>query len=326
MIRSKVIIVARWDDPHVPLIRDLLDSSGHAVYWLRLGLDRSEYEVDSVGPNIQIRESRIKYDSTLFSESKVIYLPFAVNSPPYVEGCITDFSKREWNSVFDSAIMQWWSASDNDNWLMHTGAAILQNQKPYLLSRAQEIARSLQVPNLAVASGLKNESHPHDGGRLVAKAINMWEEVGPSKYFNTTLLSGDYISKIAEEGLSTPSMFQKYIPHETELRVYYCHGKFTIVKIRPNVEQVDFRLLSTENANATVVEEFEYRQIADDICRLSIDLELNYLACDVIPAEGDVKTDYLLDINPIGSWQYFDSEFGLNITASLLSSFMEDKL
>lgn len=319
---SLVVSIARHDDPHVPLVDTFCRQAGLEHRSIALGLATRNYALHSNETALGMTYDGYTYTAESVGGAFIINLPFAVDQPPVIAGTNSSFAQREWSAFIKSMMRQWHSA-DPEKWFIAPGAEGLQDSKLYLLDVARLTMKHLKVPPTSCGTSIKPNAH---GRPVVAKAINMWQEVSAGQYFNTTLLSEAHSVRAIKDGLNTPAIVQEFMPHNRELRVYYSHGKFTAIEIAEESDRppIDFRLIR-KSPRPTVSKTVVPEEVKEDVHHLADLLMLEYLVCDIaqIPERGGY---YLFDVNPIGSWQYFHSEFGLDITEDVICGFIGSEI
>lgn len=166
---KRVLLVCRHDDPHAPLIQRSLDLAGVEHCTLRLGLDFHEYRLH-IGPRVATLACGDQVcDLGLVRNSFLVYLPFAVDRMPLVEGC-SGFAAREWDASMRS-IFDIWGRENREGWLIDPAANMTQNAKPMLLYMAGISGAELPVWQISQNIGLDAVSE------IVGKAINSWQQV-----------------------------------------------------------------------------------------------------------------------------------------------------
>lgn len=306
-----VVLVTQGDlDLHAEMVKSCLDARGRDWTELKLGLSPSEYVAG--GP---IQEPAITYAGqvftpTLLAKSEVLVLRFAVDQPAPVQSASQDFLVREWTTLIESAL---WlgEAKSRKRWLVGRRNLELIDKKIFLL----EIARSVggRVPEAFISHIWPTLD---DDEKWVVKAMNAWQEVTPGKFFNTRLVADFSAAMRPSQELDGPLLFQRYVPHEEEWRVYIAGSSSIAVRIVPSgAEDVDFRIIKPTEVSAytaSVPAELE------GLCRaITGKLGLQYCAFDFIPES--TQGWLLLDVNPVGSWDYLDVPHKLSITESIVN-------
>jgi hypothetical protein len=313
---TPVLVIARDDDPHVPLITAALDDLGRSCAVLPIGLDRARYRVSGAFPSLALDVDDQRIQPAEFS--RVLYLPMAVNRPPLVTCADDPFGAREWTSVLESLFMMW-ARQRPEAWLIRPGAEILQDRKLALL--AQSVEAGLLLPPTLVSNLITERDLESLGGRVIAKAINAWQEIRPGQFFNSTDLEKGAQRRIVEAGqLATPALLQSFVPHEAEYRCYCVDGEMVMVLLDIAPDVVDARLPSAVTGARLVSGQSE---LAGKLLGLTAGLGLSYCCYDVLVDSGGQH--WVTDINPVGSWAYLRAEHGLDLTPPILHGWLREK-
>ncbi|MFF0546892.1 hypothetical protein ACFYTF_29055 [Nocardia thailandica] len=319
--KIEATVISWFNDPHADLVQGQLDIHENKWRWLRLGLDSSAYRFDG-----SLEDFSIEIEGELFTgedllDSPVLYMPFRVDRPPTVGGVRSEFSSREWESAFQSFLLAAERRSKHP-WLMATNAIELQDRKLYLLATAAAVCNTLHVPRTHITSRLSKL--PNDSVEYVLKALNMWQQISEHRYFNTTSADKSLLSTMVGSSLSSPVILQEKISHHRELRLYYSFGSVCGVELKsPDEGLEDFRLLSRyPGGTARMMEkrELEMVELEDDIHAISAALDISYFSADIAVATSGY---WLFDINPIGSWEYLWGQFSIDVSPSIVNSYME---
>jgi hypothetical protein len=311
-----VLVIARNDDPHVPLITTALTDLGRSYAVLPIGMDRTHYRVSGAFPSLTLDADGRRFRPAEFA--RVLYLPMAVNRPPQV-ACDGDaFSAREWTSVLESLLMMW-AHQQPDAWLIRPGAEILQDRKLALLAKSVEAG--LLLPSTLVSNLVTEADLEPLGGRVIAKAINAWQEIRPGQFFNTTDLTKPARRRITEAGqLATPALLQSFVEHEAEYRCYCVDGEMLMVLLDIAPDAVDARLPGSVTDVRLVDDQPE---LARKLLDLTTGLGLSYCCYDVLADSGGQH--WVTDVNPVGSWAYLRAEHGFDLTPRILRGWLREQ-
>jgi hypothetical protein len=234
-----------------------------------------------------------------------------MNDPHPISGATHPFAQREWNALLSSVIRIWERASPRP-WLLGAQSADWRDRKLELLAAAEEDGARVppgHVLTVVEPGGVGDRN-------WVAKAINGWEEIRPGKFFNTRLLSKMDAKGLESRRLDGPLWLQTYLKHERELRVFIAgNSEFAVQLASFSSSIVDFRLLDSTNADAQIV--VVPPELSVTARRLMKRLGLNYCVFDIIvDADG---TFWFVDVNPLGTWDYLEKDFGLSLTDKIVN-------
>lgn len=158
-----------------------------------------------------------------------------------------------------------------------------------------------------------------EAGKVVVKALGShWVRESEDRFIGDfpKMVDADVL-KIARVG-AVPSLFQKFVPHESEIRVYVIgdkiisyslSGKETAAQIWEKPDSVDIRPC------------FLPDDILGKIKELQQNMKFDYGAIDLLKN----KTTYsFLEINLSGDWSYFEKHGGdTRVSEAILSLFSE---
>lgn len=304
-----VLLIYQGSDHHAVLVKEVLARQGHDVVELRLGEPSEYYEVSGsiLEPVIETVGGRI--DSEVARRSVVLLLLFAANAPDAVSSSKV-FVAREWNTLFSNAI-EMWERNSPRPWLIGQSQLHLRDRKPLLLRIAAELGA--RIPETVLATTPRGL---HSANEWVAKAINVWQEVSPGRYFNTRLLASEEVARIEGERFEGPLFLQRYVRHEVEHRVYVAGDAAIGVRIRnPDPLVVDFRLVDHYHAQLELIA--PPAEVTLLLRRIMHHFGMNYCVFDL--AEVDDGEWVLFDINSVGSWDYLEKWHGLSLTEAILN-------
>lgn len=171
--------------------------------------------------------------------------------------------------------------------------------KLYQLDRA--ILCKLNVPYTFISSFSINYKK-YNGGNYITKAINEAYILNKNKRENVA--SGTNIFKMNgnEPEIMIPSLIQKKIEKEFELRVFFIDNNFyaSVIFSQSNIKtQIDFRNYDFAHPNRVVPFNLP-KEITDKLKKLMKLLNLNSGSIDLIV---DINGNYIfLEVNPIGQF------------------------
>jgi hypothetical protein len=316
-----LVLIGRYDDPHVRLVEESLSGIGGKLLGkLELGRAAQDYEASWNKGGFAIATAASRIDDSVISEADlVLCLPFAVNNPDLVaasqdlaDASAIAFAAREWNEFMKSALLHW---EDHASlWITSFNALTLQGRKLYLLQRA--IEAGLRVP-LSIVGNVLTQAHLGNLNRPIAKPINRWQEIAPSRYFNATPLTREHIAQIADVHLAAPSFIQEGVFPNREHRIYVVGRKCIEVAIqRLEDGPVDVRIARVGSVVASLTHDLGPIWL-EALGNFTRSVGLAYCVFDVLTdQEGQA---WLIDINPVGTWAYLVSH-GLDITNDILHS------
>jgi hypothetical protein len=273
-------------------------------------LSSSEYVAGGPIQDPAIAYAGKVFSPTLLAESEVLVLRFAVDQPAPVQSTSHEFLVREWTTLIESAL---WLGEFKSRkpWLVGRRNFELIDKKIFLL----EVARSVgaRIPQAFISHIWPTLE---DDEKWVVKAMNAWQEVTPGKFFNTRLVADFSVAMRPSQELDGPLLFQRYVPHEEEWRVYIAGSSSVAVRIVPSgAKDVDFRIINPAEVSAHTT---QVPAELERLCRaITGKLGLQYCAFDFIPES--TQGWLLLDVNPVGSWDYLDVPHKLSITESIVN-------
>jgi len=306
-----VILITQNDDLNTRLLEQEYTRRRIPVRRLTFGLAAHSYRVEGSLADPLLSSPEGTFSTQDFIDEPAILMRVGLNPQDYATEVSMEFARREWNALLGGFLATWERRSPHP-WLLGNRAAALKDSKVALFQLASDLGAPL--PPTTIHTEFATGSITDD--RWVMKGINAWEEIVDGVYFNTRLLQSDDAAHLELPAkLQGPMALQKYLPHSRELRVYLSgHVSFAVQIDSSNREIIDFRLLDGRWASAKVTDvpsdlEVHLRAIVGA-------LELNYCVFDVIlDAEG---ATWLVDINPLGVWDYLENDFGLSLTGKIV--------
>lgn len=167
----------------------------------------------------------------------------------------------------------------------------------------------LKVPE-TIITGLKQDllDFRKKNGRIICKSLDLSYSKS-EKNLNcmgyTNLIESEDISALKQE--FTPTLFQKYIEKEFEIRCFWFHGNFYSVATfsQKNIKtKIDYRRYDDENPNRVVPVNIP-DHLKVKINELFNCLNLNTGSLDIIVSGTEY---YFLEVNPVG---IFDNVSGM---------------
>jgi hypothetical protein len=312
--RRPVVLVARYDDPHLELIRRHAADNETMLHVIELGHPADEYVLTISIERAELRWRESTITAALARDATLISLPFAVNQPPLVVAR-SNFGQREWNSSLES-ILEIWGSMNPDGWMIHPSAILLQDRKPYLLWMAAQ--QSIATPTWVIS----RDPAMFVSAPVVGKAINAWQHVTDGQNFTTRRISPELRSRVGTNTLETPAYTQSFVPHDDELRIYASRGRAVAVKFRSRQGVVvpdDYRTGGSAIFTCELHDPPE--ALTQALLRLTETLRLKFCVFDIAVAGNQ---HFLLDVNPVGSWAYIVDQFDLDITSAILEPMLEE--
>lgn len=308
-----VVVVGRHDCSHFDAVRASCEKSGLETHAVPLGLDAASYSVTLDVDHADIAVESTSVTLSVATGSRLIFLPFAVNNPPWVEAA-TPFEVREWTAAMRSVFMAWGN-SRAEGWLLDPQLLSLQDSKPFLLRQFAHHAPLVRVPPWAVSSApapLLTRIGP-----AVVKSVNAWQEIREGRYLNTAFVSEHLRSRVTTTELNAPLLVQSYVPHTTEVRLYVSGQRYVaLTQIYPAEVHGAPDLRVMEPAEVDVARgHVSDHEVARSLRATMDQLDLRYCAFDYALEDGSCL---LFDINPVGSWTFLEARHGLDLTEDIV--------
>jgi ATP-GRASP peptide maturase of grasp-with-spasm system len=207
---------------------------------------------------------------------------------------------RYLNREFNSSSKAFFSKLKSKNWLNCPDDA--QNDKFFTLKKAKEIG--LNVPETIITNSKKELiSFIEKNKQIIVKSLSepTFFKYNEQRYgLYTTVLNYEDIIKM--ENFFFPSLFQKKIEKQFELRVFYLEKKcYSMAIFSQNNDRtaIDFRVYDRLNPNRTVPFNLP-KDIEFKIEKLMLELNINCGSIDIIKS---VEGEYIfLEVNPVGQF------------------------
>jgi hypothetical protein len=229
-----------------------------------------------------------------------------------------EFAEREWSSLLHGLLVEAEHRYEEVTWINRPSTSLVASEKYQLLATAE--LDGLSVPDLRVSTaGLLPNSATDE---YVAKAINEDENIDAERVYCTASLDKELVSG-GDFRTDTPSLIQERVHAQYELRVYSLLGRLFGLRIAvDNRESTDIRLVPRESLSVEPIAiEPDLVWAIHRYCRRHL---LSYCAFDFLRTEDG--RDLLIDVNPSGSWSFYESPAEALVTqwyADMLSERIE---
>lgn len=318
-MEKKVLILTHLEDPHASSVRNYLDQKGVKNFTV-------------VTENL-LKDYKINFSSedliyTIENENQVIELSPSWNIwnrrvmiPDRNKGMPKDLQ----NLVIDECEKTW------DGLLMaHKGKVINRPQNHfYANSKLDQIKFALEnnmyVPDTIVTnnpSNLRDFYDKHKGnicfklqkGAVIktpkGNKIIYTNKVNKEQIKNASLVSGH------------PSLFQKYINKEFEIRIIATDKTTTGIAIHSQnseISKVDYRRYDMENVKYNNIE--LPKNVKKFCSNMLLHYGLHFGAFDFIYSKN--KEYVFLELNPNGQWLWLEEQSGYNLTKEIANNLIE---
>ena len=164
----------------------------------------------------------------------------------------------------------------------------------------------LAVPDTLVSNQAPEIIASEPGGYItksMSDGVFLWDyEIGHQGYFTYTEQLSDALRVQPEGPVRCPSLIQRKIDKDFEVRSFFIDGRFfssAIISQNDEKTKVDYRKYNFEKQNRNVPIELP-AEVSDKLRRLFASLSLNTGSVDLIV--GEDGEFYFLEINPSGQW------------------------
>jgi len=301
----KVVLVTYSRDQDMVVLSRVLSRLGiPTLLWLFDSLDE-ELIVDAAPGRFRLQRGQDVLSSRSLAGAGVVVLrtgigqwrrPVVTTSGSRKE---REFAEREWSSLLHGLLVEAEHRYEGVTWINRPSVSLVTGEKYQLLSTAE--LDGLDVPDLRVSTeGLLPRSA---GDQYVCKAINEDENIDETRAYGTALLDKEIVTSVPFR-TDCPSLIQERVQAQCELRVYTLLGRLLGLRITPdNPDYSDIRLLPRESL---AVEQVAVpSELGENIRRYCGRHQLSYCAFDFLrTADG---RDLLIDVNPSGSWSFFET-------------------
>lgn len=249
------------------------------------------------------QQGSVVTDSLLTEASVVIYRRWRMADTPMVVSTLADdserqFAEREWTAAFAAILRYAEEAANRASWINRYSLEWFSRDKLTMLRIAAQIG--LVIPPLTVAT--RAEAPSPD---VVAKAINVDETIDAARTYPTTVLTSQHLEAYLGHRASCPSLLQKRIDSDYELRVFVIRDHVQAVRVETGLPHDDIRYV--EPAKLSIEPTELPGSLRQQLVSLTERLGFAYCAFDLLHASGEF---YLIDITPNGRWGPYD--FGAN--------------
>jgi hypothetical protein len=302
---GKIVLLSYTKDEDMVALSRILDRRGiSTVLWDFEARDH-DLEIDAAPGRFTLRRGGRSLSSETLAGARVVIhrpgigrwrRPVAATRGSRRE---RDFAEREWSSLLHGLLIEAEHRHQNLTWINRPSVSSAASEKYQLLATAE--LDGLCVPDLRVSTAGLLPSSATD--QYVAKAINEDENVDEKRVYCTAPLDKEIVSG-EDFRTDTPSLIQERVKAQYELRVYTLLGRLLGLRIAvENRDSTDIRLVPRESLTIEPID------IAPDLVwaihRYCKRHQLSYCAFDFLrTADG---RDLLVDVNPSGSWSFYES-------------------
>jgi hypothetical protein len=210
-----------------------------------------------------------------------------------------EFAEREWSSLLHGLLIEAEHRYQHLTWINRPSISSTASEKYQLLATAE--LDGLCVPDLRVSTAGLLPASVTD--QYVAKAINEDENIDGKRVYCTAPLDREIVSG-EDFRTDTPSLIQERVEAQYELRVYSLLGRLLGLRITvENRDSTDIRLVPRESLSIEPIAiEPDLVWAIHRYCRRH---QLSYCAFDFLRTEDG--RDLLVDVNPCGTWSFYES-------------------
>jgi glutathione synthase/RimK-type ligase-like ATP-grasp enzyme len=189
-----------------------------------------------------------------------------------------------------------------------------QFNKTYYLQIAYRYG--FKVPHFIITDQLdKRAEEILETKDWVNKSISTNQFIG-NRRFTTTRFNKQTLYK-KESHLGIPILFQEYIKPEFEIRLFFMlETTYSIaIKRKKGSLEDDIRVIDASNLEVEEVSTPDY--INKSVVSYCKENYFNYCCFDFLYSSDAY---YLIDINPFGSWKYYEENFNIPITDKFVNA------
>ena len=148
---------------------------------------------------------------------------------------------------------------------------------------------------------------------VVTKAISADERIDSSRYLTTALVPPETLQEIENVHLSTPCLLQHRIQVQAELRIFQILEDTIAVRLKPSADHTDIRYSSAREMAPHMTEISP--ELRSTLKHFTKSQQLCFCAFDILIT--DDSRQFLVDITPNGSWDYFEDDEAPAISEAL---------
>lgn len=310
---SLVILLVDDDDPERERLHHALEDAGHQVKLFRFGLNDAQTDIEVTPDRVMLVQDRICIGDADFAEAtSVFYRRWKMCPEPMVRSSLAvhddaRFAEREWDAAVFGALLDIETRYPNLIWLNRPCLDLISRHKLHLLNNAS--GAGFVVPQWCLAT--KMRFLPND--TVIAKAINVDEYIDKDRHLATTTVDEETLNDLMKNRLSCPSLLQRYVTANEELRVYYVRGAMTCLRLQKKEQTSDSRFSDITDLKLDLVPcAPALLTAAHRFCKKS---GFEFVVFDVlVPSSGELC---LVDITPNGTWVEYEKLSGVPLTANI---------
>ena len=221
------------------------------------------------------------------------------------------FVKAEWTEGISSL----WNSIDA-NWINHPTSILNSVNRIKQLHFASDV--NLRTPNTIVTNNPHrlNDFFEECDGEIIAKTLHSSEGLPENKMIFTTKLTKNDLERSSQLKFA-PSLFQRYIPKNTELRVTIIGDIFHTAEIYSQMsEKTKHDWRNYDDFEKTPYKSSDIpNNLKESLLKLMEKMNLKFGSVDLIKTPDG---EYIfLEINPNGRWWWIQELTGMNIAKDI---------
>jgi len=317
MRRDKILIITEKDDIHASELIDFFNSRGMNQKLIRLSIEDFQTNVkaffDGYGFQIKILDS-----GRVFSSEEIMSVWF--RKPIDTKANLIDdydgqiFAGKEFKTFINGF---YYSLPKSVLWVNGRKESLIACNKLYQLRIAKDVG--FNVPPLIITNDSEELlKFMKDNENLCNKCISTSEyRFNNGKYlYCTNIFSKNEIMEYIDDIDVSPTMFQKYIDKELDIRVTVIGDKIFACEIHSqdnSDSKIDFRLVDPLKIAHKVHQMPD--EIVRDIKKFMDIMELNFAAMDfVLDTNGKY---WFLESNCNGQWLWIEYQTGMKMIEAM---------
>jgi hypothetical protein len=315
--QPEVILIGDHDDEDLTQLSHALLIRGVRLARIILGEPDTAIEITVANDVIKLRQGQTELVPRHFENARgVFYRRWKMCIGPIVRSTLPDpeearFAEKEWNALLISALRILEQLNPNVPWINPVGVDQMGRDKLFLLNQASRVG--MTAPEW-VASNVFTAPVP---GPLVAKAINVDQHIDDKRNFSTSAVEPEFVGLNLGRRSPCPSLLQRRIAAEHELRVFYVNGELVSLKLQTSEPVSDIRYAKPGSLKCRLTD--CPASLAPRIHKFCDSLSLRYAALDLLAEAG---TYHLVDVTPNACWSGFELTNGAGMSEDIADALL----
>jgi hypothetical protein len=302
---ADIVFIADADDTGVCRVVADLHERQQDVAWIALAERDEGYRFELFPSSFSFKTGAATLDvATLADTTVVFYRRWRQRQIPFISSSHSDdsfrqFAEREWDAACTALFLRIEIQFPHLQWTERPSAATFVKSRITLLEHANLVG--IHTP--AWVASTRSDAPVNLGAPLVAKPINLVEQVSENLSFGTADISPSAAESVMGSSCRTPAYFQRRIHRAKELRIYFVFGTVVCLELATASDATDIRNIPP--SEITIRSSECPVGIKEKIERYCTEIRLGFSVFDFVVDSDEMY--WLVDITTNGSWDHLES-------------------